>query len=105
MEAQMTVTRVGEEAEVVMMTDATHVVLETVPWMIPAETVTTIEEVGALAHDLGLPTDIIDQGVIDASGTNERTASLEIHVALEKRIAVEAKAPKPKSRVAKALHR
>ena len=107
MEAHTGVTRVGEEAEVEMMTDATHVVLETVHWMTHAETATSIEVVDVIARDQDLLTGIIDHEVTDVSemsvmiGTIGRAASHEILVGQERRNAAKAEAPSQRK---KALH-
>ena len=104
MEAQMEVTRVGEEAEAAMMIDATHVVLEIVLWMIVAGMATFIEVVGGSAHALGLQTGITGPGMIAVSVTNEKAASLETSAALEMRSVAEVEALRLKSRAVKALH-
>ena len=104
MEAHTGVTRVGEEAEVEMMTDATHVVLETVHWMIHAETVISIGVVVVIARDQDLPIGIIVHEVTDASemsvtiGTIERAASHEMPVGQERRSAAKAEAQSQRKR-------
>jgi hypothetical protein len=77
MEAPMDLTRVGEEAEAVMMTDATHVAAEIVQTMEVAEMVTIIVEVVVLAHapDLLTDTTVLETGAI---AMTKRAASLEI---------------------------
>jgi hypothetical protein len=92
MEAQMEVTRVGEEVEAEMMTGATHVVTETAQTLADAEMVTSIEVVDVLAHDPDLQTDttVLERG---ATATIERAASLERHATVAE--AVARKAVKP----------
>lgn len=76
MAAHMVVIRVGEEAEAVMMTDATHVVVETAQMTLVAEMVTIIAVVVVLAHapDLLQGTTV---PAIGATGMIERVASQE----------------------------
>jgi hypothetical protein len=99
------VTRVGEEVEVEMMTDATHVVLEIVHWMTLAEMAISIEAVDAIARDQDLPTGIIDHEVIDVNemsvtiGMIGKAVSHEIRVGHERRSAAKAEAPSQRKRV------
>jgi hypothetical protein len=105
MGARTGVTRVGEEAEVEMMTDATHVVLETVHWMTHAVTVISIEAADVIARDQDLLIGIIDHEVTDVSemivtiGTIGRAASHEILVGQERRNAAKAEVQSQRKRV------
>jgi hypothetical protein len=88
------VTRVGEEAEVAMLTDGTLAVIGIAQSMTLAGTVTITEAEDALAHALDLPAGITDRVVTAATAMNVKTASQGTHADLAMMIAEEVEAPR-----------
>jgi len=90
----MVVSRVGEEAEVAILTDGTLAVIGIAQSRALAGMVTTTEAQDALAHALDLLAGTIGHVVTAATAMNSKAASQETHAALVTMIAEEAGAPR-----------